>query len=82
MPLYVYSCPECEIELEELRPAWQSDEPVECPICHGFCIREISTFNTRSRSAAAPVYATPQHVARAAHGSRCSCCRPLRSFIA
>jgi putative FmdB family regulatory protein len=48
MPLYVYGCPECEIELEELRPAWRADDPVECPVCHGLCTREFSTFSTRS----------------------------------
>lgn len=74
MPLYVYGCPECEIELEELRPAWRADEPVECPICHGFCTRELSTFNTRSRQPSAPIYGSPQQVARA-HGPGCPCCR-------
>ena len=78
MPLYVYDCPECAIELEELRPAWQADDPVECPVCHGLCIRTFSSFSTRSQNQQAPIYASPQQVARAAHGSDCSCCRPRR----
>ncbi len=78
MPLYVYSCPECEVELEELRPAWRVDDPVECPVCHGLCTRELSTFSTRSRSPQAPIYASPQQVARTIHGSDCGCCRPRR----
>ncbi|MGQ9482562.1 FmdB family zinc ribbon protein [Chloroflexus sp.] len=76
MPLYVYECPECEIELEERRPAWQADDPVECPICHGLCVRSVSVFHTRRESS--PVYATPAQVARVVHGIDCVCCRPRR----
>lgn len=78
MPLYVYGCDECEIELEELRPAWRADEPVECPVCHEFCTRELSRFSTRSRSPQTLMYASPQQVSRATHGPDCSCCRPRR----
>ncbi len=68
MPLYTYTCPECEIEIEELRPAARADDLVESPVCHGLCTRDISSFSFRSRSAPTPVYASPQHVARALHG--------------
>jgi putative FmdB family regulatory protein len=78
MPLYVYSCPECEIELEERRSTLQMDDPVECPVCHGLCIRDMSHFSVRSRNVSAPIYATPQQVAQAAHGPNCGCCRPRR----
>lgn len=76
MPIYVYECPECDIELEELRPVWQADIPVECPICHGWCTRVVSTFHTRRQTE--PVYATPAQIARVVHGLDCSCCRPRR----
>ncbi len=76
MPLYVYECPECEIELEERRPAWQADDPVEYPICHGLCVRTVSTVHVRRSPS--PVYATPEQVARVAHGVDCVCCRPRR----
>ncbi len=76
MPLYVYECPECEIELEELRPAWRADEPVECPICHGLCVRTVSIAHTRRPPQ--PIYASPQQVARVVHGLDCACCRPRR----
>ncbi|MCL6539080.1 MAG: zinc ribbon domain-containing protein [Roseiflexus sp.] len=78
MPLYTYTCPECEIEIEELRPAARADDPVECPVCHGLCTRDISSFSFRSRSAPTPVYAGPQQVARALHGPGCPCCTPRR----
>jgi putative FmdB family regulatory protein len=78
MPLYAYTCPECEIEIEELRPAARADDPVECPVCHGLCTRDISSFSFRSRSAPTPVYASPQQVARALHGPGCPCCTPRR----
>lgn len=76
MPLYVYECPECEIELEELRPVWRADDPVECPVCHGLCLRVTSTCYVRR--APEPIYATPAHVARVRHGLDCPCCRPRR----
>jgi putative FmdB family regulatory protein len=79
MPLYVYSCPECDIELEERRPAARADDIVECPVCHGFCTRQVSTFSVRSMRAQAAIYASPQQVARAMHSPDCGCCRPRRS---
>jgi len=43
MPLYVYGCPACDITVEELRPAELADfPPVECPLCHGLCQREMA----------------------------------------
>lgn len=87
MPLYTYACPECEIELEELRPADQSDwPPVECPICHGLCKRTISLFSVRSRSQGADPRLTDlirtldPAAARgsSAHGPSCPCCRPVK----
>lgn len=77
MPLYVYSCPECEIELEELRPAARSDEPVECPVCHGLCLREVSNFSFRSASppdrSAAATRPTPHR-----HIPGSGCCGSIR----
>lgn len=78
MPLYTYTCPECEIEIEELRPSWRADEPVECPVCHGLCVRDLSSFSIRSRNAPKPVYASPEQVRRALHGPGCPCCIPRR----
>jgi putative FmdB family regulatory protein len=75
MPLYVYSCDECEIELEELRSAFQADDPVECPICHGLCVRAVSNFSTRSRSAEATIVPPAGSRRAMAHPPSCRCCR-------
>ena len=73
MPLYVYSCPACEIEIEERRPIVEADMPVVCPVCRDFCEREISTFGigaARSSEAPAPTTARPVHMR---HGPNCGC---------
>ncbi len=82
MPLYVYSCPDCDLELEERRAAAQADwPPVECPVCHGVCTRTISLFSVHSRSQVADPGITARiglHDPPAAHGPACACCRPRR----
>ncbi len=45
MPIYVYSCPACEIEIEELRPMRDADLPFVCPVCHEWGVRAITSFN-------------------------------------
>lgn len=77
MPLYVYSCAECAIELEELRPVDQADwPPVECPICHGLCQREVSLFSVqRAQIATQPHIPASSALRSAYHGPDCPCCR-------
>lgn len=46
MPLYAYICPTCDVVLEERRHVELADwPPVECPVCHGLCEREIALVN-------------------------------------
>ncbi len=46
MPLYAYICPTCDVVLEERRHVDLADwPPVECPVCHGLCEREIALVN-------------------------------------
>ncbi|NJO06609.1 MAG: zinc ribbon domain-containing protein [Chloroflexaceae bacterium] len=82
MPLYVYVCPECEIELEERRATVHADwPPVECPVCYGLCERTISRFSVRSRSTGADsrrAELIPPRDLPAAHRPDCACCRPKR----
>jgi len=44
MPIYVYTCPECELEIEEMRPMAQADAPMWCPACGAECGRGITNF--------------------------------------
>jgi putative FmdB family regulatory protein len=81
MPLYQYSCPECEVVLEELRSIARADDPVECPICHGLCPREtLPSFSIGSGQVAAP--ALREQIAISAQnscGPACGCHGPRRS---
>ena len=45
MPLYEYSCDNCQCRFELLRSFGQVDGPTECPQCHqGDCRRLLSLF--------------------------------------
>ena len=57
MPIYVYGCPHCDVLLEELRSVDLADfPPVECPACHGLCVREMATFNIGGRAVEQPAH--------------------------
>lgn len=76
MPLFVYSCPECEIVLEERRPAAEAEMPVVCPVCKGFCVREVTAAVIHTAaSKPAPRYG---RVPDWCHGNGCACCAPAR----
>ncbi len=79
MPLYVYGCERCEIEVEELRPMDRADELVECPICKWPCAREVSApALLGARDDGSPAAALDAALARAgapsSHASGCPCC--------
>jgi putative FmdB family regulatory protein len=83
MPLYVYACPTCDVLLEELRPIELADfPPVECPVCHGLCVREVALFNVvratgrheEARQAVA-VDDPNADVVNLLHEPGCPCCR-------
>lgn len=78
MPLYVYACDACEIEVEVLHAIDRAADFVECPICHGLCERAIPAF-TIGRSTAAPA-APPVYgrVPASYHAADCACCTPRR----
>lgn len=84
MPLYVYSCPECDVLLEELRPVGATDwPPVECPVCHGLCEMERTSVTVTGKHGPldASRVAEETDTARQAdpvavvHGPGCPCCR-------
>jgi len=78
MPLYVYTCPECELDIEELRPMAQADAPMWCPICGSECGRGITRFAAiRGRGGALDIpAATPSGTP--IHRMGCLCCAPPR----
>lgn len=71
MPLYTFSCPECLIELEELRPMSKADAPLACPICQTDCQRGLS-LAALSAGASAGADAPAKPVRR--HPAACRCC--------
>lgn len=77
MPLYTYTCPDCWIEVEEIRPINQSDEPLPCPICGKNCERGLSMAGlgrTRQESPVGGEACAPPTPPRRRHGVGCPCC--------
>lgn len=74
MPLYLYTCRTCELEMEELFPLGQAPEQgIRCPLCGNYFMRAIARFNVgvRSQLAIDRQAATDVH-----HGVNCQCCSP------
>lgn len=73
MPIYVYACPNCGLEIEELRPAGKADDPLRCPVCGGLCARGVTNFFVSlGRKEKDPTVRKP------AHPPGCPCCAPRR----
>ncbi|MBM4412186.1 MAG: zinc ribbon domain-containing protein [Chloroflexi bacterium] len=77
MPLYIYECVACEIEIEELRSMSDDDAIIECPICHAVCVRTVSSFvfKQREEQRKSILYG---EVPSNYHGLLCGCCGPRR----
>ncbi|MCW5874320.1 MAG: zinc ribbon domain-containing protein [Anaerolineales bacterium] len=71
MPLYSFSCPDCLIEVEELRSISQADAPLACPVCQGECQRGLSL---AALSSAAQSADTPSAKTVRRHPAACRCC--------
>lgn len=73
MPLYVFVCPECSVEIEERRPVEAAEDPLDCPLCGALCQRQMtfaSTFFTRRSEMPQPSENAP----RRTHPANCVCC--------
>jgi len=79
MPLYVYGCRTCDIAIEQLRPYDLADfPPVECPVCHNLCDREVALFNINSGVPQPELVAAgevPGDATMVPHAPGCPCCR-------
>ena len=73
MPMYVYACGSCGIEVQERRKMSQIDDPLACPLCSQNCSRAITAFSIGSGfKEAAPASDKPKR----AHRVGCPCCVP------
>jgi putative FmdB family regulatory protein len=68
MPVYEYTCSDCQLKFELLRPVSKVNEGVHCPRCHKSAERVFSTFASFSKSDSG--LSTPV----AGTGSSCSSC--------
>ncbi len=80
MPLYIYTCPACRVEVEELRSISKINDPVPCPVCQGPCTRDIALFSlggdTRDAiSDRGEVGYAPR--SKRQHRAGCPCCVPM-----
>jgi len=77
MPLYVYACDTCEVEVEELRPAGRADEPVPCPVCQQPCSRALTTFSLGGRTDTGQDGSMASAASASfSHTAGCGCCVP------
>ncbi len=76
MPLYVYTCRTCELEMEELHPLGEAPERgIRCPLCGGYFERDVALFHVGGQRQAMELNASAAQSVR--HGVTCPCC-PLR----
>lgn len=74
MPLYIYTCRTCELELEELHPLGQAPaHSIRCPLCGGYFERDIALFHINGRKPAPIATGTGRTIN---HGVNCVCCTP------
>jgi len=78
MPLYLYECATCELEMEELHPMGQApDHSIRCPLCGGRFARVIAQVQIGGRSAQPSISSGVDPQFR--HNSECICCHPRAS---
>lgn len=83
MPLYLYSCRTCELELEELHPLGMAPtHSIRCPLCGGYFERDVAMFSVGGRAQPVAIANASEgqerEFAPAAHGINCVCCPPRR----
>lgn len=68
MPLYEYTCQECQTTFERLRPMSRMDAEASCPRCGGASRRRLSVF--------AAVSTSSEGETRTVAGGGCAGCGP------
>ncbi len=66
MPIYEYTCTDCNLKFELIRPLSQATEAATCPKCEGSAERVLSTFACFS--------ADESGIPSAVGGSPCASC--------
>ena len=79
MPLYVYTCPSCGVEVEALRSISKLNDPVACPLCQGNCTRDIALFSLggETRDAISDRGEVGYTPSSKRHRAGCPCCVPM-----
>lgn len=77
MPIYVYYCEVCHLEIEEIRPFSMADAPMVCPACGSQCRKTPSLFAALGSHAKDLTEQTS--VKKTTHRANCPCCTPVRS---
>jgi putative FmdB family regulatory protein len=72
--IYVYKCPDCEVEVEERRKMSQAGDPLDCPLCGTLLVRGITSFMFNSGRAAPAARKFSAHSCPA--WPRLPCCYP------
>jgi len=73
MPIYEYTCEDCEKVFEELRSMSQADAPIKCAICGGtHTRRKLSVFFAESGGKA--VSGMSEHSCDSCAGGSCASC--------
>ncbi len=55
MPIYEYSCPDCNVKFELLRPMSRANETATCPRCQKDAERVLSSFACMAKDSAGEI---------------------------
>ena len=73
MPIYEYTCSDCGLNFEELRPHSRAEEDAPCPKCSKLAKRKMSLFRSNVQKDMSDYMAMAQGMANSG-GSSCAGC--------
>ncbi|MBE9501791.1 MAG: zinc ribbon domain-containing protein [Chloroflexi bacterium] len=74
MPIYEYSCPNCNQKFELRRSFSQADEAALCPSCHVTAKKLLSSFTAFSKSAEGEFSSIGSDICSTCSATSCSTC--------